>query len=807
MLIDGRRVAGANSSGVVDINTIPQQLIERVDVVTGGASAAYGSDAVTGVVNFVLNKKFTGLMVDGSLGITQEGDGATRKLEATFGTSFAGSRGHFIVSGLISDQDGIFEQGTRSWYRGTKLVGNPVAGGPTRIYADNVNLSTATAGGLIIRTPSNGSLQGIQFGPGGVPQPFNFGVQSATANLMIGGDRNDIAAFIPISAEVKNRDAYARLSFEVSPSLTVFAEGSYGRSRIYNPAVHQFKLGNLTIQRDNAFLPDSIRARMVTEGITSLRVGTWNQDIGKLEVRNGIDTYRGVIGLEGKLGGSWTWNAYGQYGRTDATNAVGNETITARYNQAIDAVRDASGAIVCRNPANGCVPLNILGTGVASRAAIDWSTGTAFRQSRIEQAVAAASVQGEPFSTWAGPVSVAVGAEYRKESTHETADPLSITSSYFSGNFKPTNGSYNVKEAFFETVIPLAKDVPFLRSLELNGAVRATDYSTSGYVTTWKLGVTWRPVNDLLIRGVRSRDIRAPNIADLFANVPVTQAVTDPFNGGRSDTVLAFLSSGNPNLKPEIASNLGLGAVYSPSWLPGFQVSVDYYRISIAGGITTLASSSQQAVDLCFRGVSVLCPFITRDAAGRITQVRLAGVNAGSIVTDGFDIEASYRHDVGPGKITLRGLLNITQKLAVDTGITQKDYAGEVANQTSPFGALAAYFPNMQGSASVTYQQGGATLNLIGRYIGEGVVDNTFTAADISRNKVSAVFYLNGAASYRFKDVKGSPELYFAVDNLLNTDPPVVAPLAGNPQLNSGTSPGLYDTVGRAFRVGVRAKF
>lgn len=812
VLLDSRRVVGSNPSGNVNINTIPQQLVERVDIVTGGASAAYGSDAVTGVVNFVLNKKFNGFAIDVQGGITERGDGESGKIEATFGTGFADGRGHFEISGSLSNQAGVFSTDSRSWFNSTKLVGNPVAGGPARIFASDVNLSTATAGGLIIRDPANGALQGIQFGAGGVPTLFQFGAATGTSNLMIGGEKNDIAASVPLALQVNNRNVFGRLSYELSDKITIYGEGSFGSSRVFNPSVYQFKLGNLVIKADNAFLPETIRTAMANAGLSQVKFGTWNQDLGKLDVYNSLDTYRAVAGLDGTLGGGWTWNAYYQYGRTNLVNRVKNESITARYNQAIDAVFNAEGAIVCRDPSNGCVPLNIIGTGVASQPAKDWVLGTAIRHSKIEQQVAAASIQGEPFSTWAGPVSVAFGAEYRKESTHETSDALSLVNGYFSGNFKPTNGAYNVKEAFLETVIPLAQDVPFARSLELNGAVRATDYSTSGYVTTWKLGATWRPVNDLLFRAVRSRDIRAPNIADLFANAPITSTVTDPFNGGRADTVSAYLTSGNPNLVPEIASNLGLGVVYSPSWLPGFQASFDYYRIDIKGGITTLASSAQQAVDLCYQGTAIVCSYITRDNAGHITALRLAGINAGRILNAGFDIELSYRKDLsewhdGLGNLTLRALINHVDKLTVDTGITKKDYAGEVANQTSPFGALAAFFPDLQATVSASYTQGPATINLTGRYIGQGVVDNSFTAASISRNRVSSVFYLDGSFAWKLRSLPGQPEFYVAVDNMLDRAPPVVSPLAANPFLNSGTSPGLYDTLGRAYRAGIRAKF
>lgn len=813
VLLDGRRVAGSTSSQLVDINAIPQQLVERVEVVTGGASAAYGSDAVSGVVNFILDDGFTGLLLDAQSGITHAGDGGNWKVAGSVGVPFAGDRGHAVLSANLADQDGVFETRSRSWYHATKLVANPAGASPARGLFESVNLSTATGGGLIVRTPANGPLQGIQFGPAGAPSAFSFGTPSGTANLMIGGEPNDIAGFVPLSVELANRNVFGRLRFDIGHGIDVFAEGSYSTSRTFNPAVHTFKLGTLPIRVDNAFLPESIRTAMIANGLSQVIVGTWNQDIGKIEVHNDIDSQRYVVGLDAKLGATWTFNAYYQYGRSDAYNGLSNQTITARYNQAIDAIRDPlTGSIVCRDSADGCVPLNILGTGVASAPAIEWVTGTPERDSVIEQRVGAFSLQGEPLATPAGPVSIAFGAETRKESTREQSDPLSLASAYFSGNFKPTNGSYRVNEAFIESVVPLLRDRRFAQLLELNGAVRLTDYSTSGNVTTWKAGASYRPTSDVLLRTTFSRDIRAPNIADLFANTQVTQTVTDPFNGGRTDTVAAFIQSGNPDLRPEEADGFGAGLVYSPSWAAGLQASVDFYKVDIKEGITTLTASSQSTLDLCFQGISLLCGLITRDAAGRVTAIRLAGVNAATIATEGIDIELAYRTDLAKwsdslGSLTFRALMSKQHELIVDTGLTRKDYAGEVAAQTLPFGGLAAYFPDLQGSLLATYEDGPAAFNLLLRYIGSGVVDNDFTEADISRNRVASVVYLNASASLQLASLGNAAELYFIVDNLLDKDPPALAPLAGNPFLVSGTSPGLYDTLGRAYRVGVRLSF
>lgn len=812
VLLNGHRINPSTDSGLVNINLIPAQLVERIDVVTGGASAAYGSDAIAGVVNFILKKKFEGLAVDIQSGISGQGDGGERKISATFGTGFAGGRGNFILSGEYSDQDPIPRLNSRKWFNATKLVGNPAGGSPARILVPNVNISNAAPGGLILNVPANGTLAGTQFGEGGAPSRFVFGTASGTAGLMIGGQSNDLAGVIPILAALKDRNVFSRLSFDVTPSVALYLEGNYSYSHALNPNIYQFKLGNLTIKQDNAFLPASVSSQMAAQGLAQVTFGTWNQDLGLLGVENVLNSYRGMVGTDIKLGGTWKASAFYQYGRTDSLQKVNGASITSRYNQAIDAVRNASGTIVCRNPAGGCVPLNIIGTGVASRDAIAWVTGSSQRQSRIEEQVASLAISGEPFNIWAGPVSVSFGGEYRRESAKESVDALSLASAFFSGNFKPTNGAFNVKEAFFETVIPLAKDLPFARSIELNGAVRATEYSTSGYVTTWKIGGTWRPTNDLLFRAVRSRDIRAPNIADLFAQSTTTNTVTDPFNGGRSDTILAYVNSGNPALKPEISQSITAGVVFSPSWLPGLQASFDWYHVKVGGFITGIAPNVQGAINLCFQGNSLACSLITRDPAGHISVIRLQGVNAGRLDSKGFDVEVSYRTDLsriaaGLGTLNIRALYSRLDKLNVDTSVVAHEYAGEVSYTASPFGTSAAFFPSSRGSLSLTYQKGGLTIGLTGRYIGPGVVDNTYTAADIASNRVSSVFYADGQLSYRLVNVPSHPEIYFAIDNMFDKSPPVVAPLGSNAFLNTGTSPGLYDTVGRYMRVGFRAKF
>jgi outer membrane receptor protein involved in Fe transport len=804
VLMDGRRLVPSRSNGLVDINTIPAQLVKRVDIVTGGVSSAYGSDAVAGVVNFVLDTRFTGIKAEAQMGITTRGDGRTSKLAATYGTQFSDGRGHFLLSSEYNRQkliDGAAH--TRGWYKGTKLVPNP-AGTPTLIYADDVNIANATFGGLILDTPANGPVGGTMFGAGGVPLPWERGAPTGNPLMMIGGTSADLAGETPLRADVENFNAYSRLSFEVAPSVDLFAEGGYSTSRVLNPAVNPFYLGSLTLQQDNAFLPAEIRQAMAGAGLTSVSFGTLNGDIGKILADIKSKTYRFTAGFDAKLGGSWSVDGYYQFGRSDVTNRLRNQVIKSRYLQAIDAVEDGSGNIVCRDSSGGCIPLDVIGLGVASPAAIDWVTGTVRRDSKIDQNVIALNVRGEPFSTWAAPVTLALGAEYRKDKVAETVDALSLQSAFFSGNFQPIDGKVTVKEAFGEVVVPLARDLPFARSLDLNGAIRFTNYSTTGSVSTWKIGATWKPVDDLLFRGVRSRDIRAPNLAELFGGNQFTQTVSNPFRSGETNTVAAFVGSANPNLQPEESDAYVLGAVYTPAWLPGAGISIDYYNFEVKGAISNLAPNIQVVVNQCFAsmGQSSICDNIVFANDMSITAVSVPLVNAGELKTSGFEIQASHNFRLG-GEESLRvsASVNHVNEFRVTTSATSVDTAGELS------GANGAAVPDWQARASAIYSNHGFQAGLIGRFIGSGKFSNTFGPGDIADNSIPAVVYVDATIGKKLVDMKGEPELFFYVENLFDRRPPVIGQTGSLIFLQQGFNPALYDPVGRSIRGGLRVRF
>ncbi len=808
VLLNGHRVAPSTLTGNVDVNLLPQAIVQRVDVVTGGASAAWGSDAVAGVVNYVLDTHFTGLMANIQRGVSTYGDAPTFKAELTWGTQFADGRGHFLVDGEYHDDGSGDYVTSRDWFKSWKVVNNPAFapgnGQPRQLLQPGVGLGVATAGGVI----TTGPLANTQFDNAGNPIPFNPGHTSGV--LSFGGDAQDVSQIIRLAVPVKSGTVYTRGSFDLTDNITAYGEFGYAnvKSKIYARVYERD--ANIAIKADNAYIPAAIKAKVPATGFNLGKIFLdWGPSVG----RNDREQYRYVGGLEGKLGGSWTWDAYFQHGKTDFTNGdYSNNPITANFNNAVDAVMNpANGQIVCRStltsPTNGCVPFNVFGTGKASPAALAYIFGTSVQWITIKQDVGSASLRGEPFSTWAGPVSIATGFEYRRESYKANSTALDQTNAFFLGNFRPSRGHYDVKEGFFETVVPLLDAKPFFKHVDLNGAVRYTDYSLSGGVTSWKGGLTWDVDDQIRFRGTRSRDIRAPNLSELFqAGNNLNQTINDPLLS-KSYSIQQF-ASGNPGLKPEKADTTTVGAVYRPHWLPGFGISVDYYDIKIKGAI--YSNTAQAIINLCQGGDPVQCAFITRNAQNQITFVRLVPLNVSSEGTKGVDIEANYQRDLSDfvqgwnGSISLRAVGTYVAHRTVTIGGVTTEYAGSNAN----FDQNSQAVPSWRWLGSVTYLNGPFTGTLTTRVIGAGKLNTAWVeGVDIDKNHVPAIAYFDLSASYKFPNVGRGVELYAAVQNLLDKDPPVAPIYGATGFLGTGTNGYLYDVIGRQFRVGVRAKF
>ncbi len=815
VLLDGQRSVASAATGQVDTNTFPQSLISRVEVVTGGASSAYGSDAIGGVVNFILDKEYTGIKATAEYGETTYGDNDNWKLNFTFGKGFADGRGHVLFSAERVRQDGIHYT-ARDWNtKGHFAVRNPntAAGQPFYIVSDNVGISTYTPGGLITAGP----LRGTYFGTNGAVSQLAYG--TTTGQWMIGGDwKYSSSGMLGTNslAPDEDRDSlFGRASFQVMDNLEVFAQASYARYEGLSYYINPTQTG-LVIQRDNAFLPASVRAQMVAANVTSFTMGTSNADMPASGSNNVRETERYVVGVNGDfetMGLAVDWDGYFQHGVTQAKEQLTATWNNARLALATDAVvNPASGQIVCRstltNPTNGCVPLNRFGVGVASQAALDYVLGEPFREQTFKQDVAAINFRTNSIEGWAGPISLAAGAEYRKEQLSGEVDPQ-FESGWKYGNYRVTKGTYKVKEAYVEALVPIIK------GLDFNGAARITDYSTSGTVKTWKAGLTWTPIEDLMFRATRSRDIRAANLSELFDS-GTARSNSVNINGA----AVAFVQNlqGNPNADPEVADGWGLGVVVKPRFLPGFAASVDYYDIKVDGVISFV--SAQNVADYCFvQKVQSYCSNLVYSQAGVLQTINLYYDNLNSLVARGLDVEASYRTSLedlyGPlrGDLTLRAQATHYIDNITDDKVTAIDLAGSNASST----------PDWIYRLSATYKIEDWTFTLTARGVSDGVISNAYTECQsacptltapyftINDNHIAGETFFDLSINYGFEAVGGQGEVYLSVRNLFNTDPPLTANPANLGAENTvgyvQTNRALYDVLGRVIRVGVRLDF
>ena len=838
VMLNGQRIVASSSTGLVDINNIPQELIKRVEVVTGGASASWGSDAVGGVVNFILDTEYTGLKSSFQAGTTSYGDNTNGRFTLTGGTGFGGGRGHFLFSGSLERQDPIIFN-RRDWnLQGWQAVVNPAYNAttnnsvPQRLVLDQISTANGLIGGIV----TSGPLRGTAFGEGGDPYRFVYGTPVSGGQFQQGGpmwQQADIRGkhgSAPLASRMRGAGVLMNASWDLTDDIQISLMGSRNNSETRNWAFSLEDYGSVTIRSGNPFLPASVQTAMTANNLATISLGSMHPDLDIAKATGDRTVSRLALSVDGKFGDGWKWNAYYQYGQSKQAYSTPGMWNTAFLAKAYDAViNPVTGAIVCRvtltNPADPCVPYNPMGIGVNSQAAVNYVQGNGITQERLNylaQNVASASIDGTPFSLWAGEVSVAAGAEWRKEwMGRSSVDPYSMLGQWWAGNSRPSYGSFDVKEIFVETVVPLAKDMFLARSLDLQAAVRQEDYSTSGSVTAWKLGATWKPIDDITVRGSMSHDIRAPNLIELYssgtANAPY---ILDPWQPSIASPGygISVLNVGNPNLKPEKADSWGAGVVFQPSFLPGFGASVDYWDTDIEDAIGT-ALTEQQIVDNCFGGQTDFCSLIDFSAGpgSRILTVRRAPVNNANARYRGVDFEASYRFSpsVVPGDFSLRLLAtNYLQNSTVNNGIET-----EIAGQNTTTGG-GGTVPDWRYAATFTWTKDVWRAGLTARGLSNGTLNNYFvectTACPVSNtrnvtindNHIAGAIYFDTALSREFGFGPGSTaNVFFNVRNLLDKDPAVAAAFGSFADTLSPANANLYDVLGRTLNAGVRVEF
>jgi iron complex outermembrane receptor protein len=865
VLLDGRRMVPSNRLGSVDINLFPEAMIERVEVLTGGASAAYGTDAVAGVVNFVLKDDFEGFDVHTQLGVTDRSDGETREVSVGYGTAI-GERGHLLTSLEWFEAEKIETLEGRDWFQSWGLITNPGAG-PRDLVRPNVVSNTYTFGGLINSTSPGATptspriptaINRYEFLPDGTARPFVNGDLIArpggtgTQTINNGGSGVDPltdrgGSLVPTA---ERGSFFAHYSFDLSDNTNLYAQLLVGNNEVNSVGTLPLGIAGWagTVYSGNPFLPANIQQLMTANNIASFVLERYHStaDLARDRFVTDNDTQSLTLGLDSEIASAgffdgWRLGGYAQFGKNDNQITQVDFIRSDRLPEAMDAVLDpANGQIVCRaalfDPANygNCVPINLFGQGRASEAAIDYvTTGDQFILAKTEQDVAEFSMNGEIGDGWgAGPLSLAFGGAWRKESLNQTLGPadliaLSLPPADPAGcvtpgqvgcrgirgvpaqfaatpnevfiftNVQALGGDYTVSEVFAESLLPLVAGVRGVEQLDLTLAARWADYEGSGGIWAWKTGLDWQITDSWRLRTTVSRDIRAATLSERFDRQGVGSAVNDPVFGGQNYTTTQIIG-GDPNLNPEEADTLAFGVVWRPTQIEGLSISADYYEIDIAGALAQIGV--QVLTDQCFAGNAASCSRITRDpTTNRITVVENLFVNQDAARVVGTDLEVGYTLQLGGGgTLSARVLATwLNENSTTALGAAKRDVAGETGD-----GSL----PEFKSTTYIRYNKGKFGLFAQERFIGSGSLDyDDVETVTIDDNSVDSRYYTDMGVTW---DVGTDLEwqLFFNVQNLWDRDPPVAATWA---QFSGTrvTNDRLFDFYGRRFVVGVDLNF
>jgi outer membrane receptor protein involved in Fe transport len=834
VLMNGTRMPPSNYTDRVNADFIPQLLIDRVDVVTAGASAAYGSDAISGVVNFILDTKFNGVKGDFEGGVSGHGDNGNYRFGLAGGYQLNPTI-HLLGSVEYRNQDGLQSSDRPlSGYNGQwTYQGRNIGSKATPGSAGNPYVPIVGAGNNL-NPPSGyidtGPLAGYVFNPDGSIRPYNPGTLTGTPSVSIGGDSYQSPYNNAIAPDYTQKQSFLRADIDFSDHVSGYLQGTWDQVK-----TQFFGLGSAVdfapIYSGNPYLSPAIQsvltATKTPSFLFSILTGPRVPPTDSQSFYN--DRFYGIqSGLKGDFGKTWKWQADFVYGNTRSDVIAYKILYNKSFRGSLDAVvNPANGQTVCRvtltNPTvfPGCIPWNILGpTAVLNTpdAVVDQNWGNPEYSSLILHKEAQAQISGEPFSLWAGPVSIAAGVEWRSEALSMTtnASPApgyidytgirgttQFTRPFYVGNTGVGQGVEKVKEGFGEVAVPLLRDMPFAKAFDANGAIRVTDYSTSGSVTTWKYGGSYDPNEDIRFRITRSRDIRAPSLYELFGGPQYgASGVYDPHTNTTS--IANVVTGGNPNLQPETSNTLTYGAILHPRFLPNFNFSIDYYLVNITGAINQISTASILQDCELEGGTGAACDLITRPLpysnttpANFPTSIENFPLNTSELRTSGVDTEASYRVPLPAGLLTLHFLgTYVLQYLSqIDRNQPIYNYAG---------GTEQNGLPKFKGVLGANYVYQNWTFYGQERFI-SGLTPGPQYFYDAPH--IPAVFYTDLTFAYTLKSFGGDFNLFLTVNNLFDKQPPVVPVSTAFPGGAYSSLINIYDVIGRAFTLGVRFKF
>jgi outer membrane receptor protein involved in Fe transport len=890
VLIDGRRAQPANATLAVDINTIPTAAIKSIEVITGGASSVYGADATAGVVNFVLRDDFQGLEVNAQTGITEVGDGAESRLSAAIGKNFGDGEGNVFLGLEVARRNAAAYMGRDFYERGWKDPGTVGYGLIDQAgYAAGTNAPSQAVIDSLFPNQTPGAVSAANtfyFNTDGSPwQAQGAANYKGPYNLSIkigpGGNVNQSFLDRLASDPLDRYSAFGKANFKINERLTAYLQGSVSSTTVdtvyaYSPAITIWSASIPTGLQNP--VPAGLAALLASRPDPTADWTLYRQfDFwGPMEGRTKTNTYQITAGLKGTLPISdWTWDAYASNGSTDGKITISHMPSYQRYQKVVGSPGYGAGLSLTGAYGQGitCTSGLAIFGGTTSQDCFDAIDANVIQNTGLEQNIFEATLQGKAVDLPAGELRFAVGADYRGDKFRFNPGSLNASNSVLEnpiGLFavSSASGTTTVREAYAELLVPLLKDLPVVRKLELELGYRASDYNLAGNVSTYKGLFNWTPVDALRIRGGYQRANRAPNVAELFQGGTVSTvglATGDPcavdtvapwgnvaanpnraqvqalcraiignntsgFDtrpGGANAYVGPFgffaednaIISGNTKLESEQASTWTLGFVlHSPSEAAlarNLSLSVDFYNIKITNAIAPTDALTVYAKCLNSDGVSNpgyslndaggYCALIHRDAvSGDRQSVNTPFVNTGGIKTQGTDVALNWR-----AALADMGLSRAPGQFSADIVMTFLDYFKTQATNGAPF-------LDSVGTLNQGGQYRWRSFTTLGYSFGNfdtGLTWLHLPSADPAQKVQSPTTKILGVPSYDLFGVQGSwavtPTLALraGVDNVLDKEPPVVGANPGVSNAMGNTMPGYYDVLGRRYYIGVKAQF
>jgi len=847
VLVNGRRYIPSTQSGVVDLNTIPGTLIKQVDVVTGGASAVYGSDALAGVVNFQLKDDFEGVEITGLYDITTDGDAEKYNFDITMGGNFDDGRGNAVVYASYASRAPLF-QGDRDF--STFALGDSApAGTPGQNGSTGVGGPLAASGSSGV--PGTRIFGGPTIDPNGIPgdaDDFTLGTFTSSGGGAPWIEPDSRFNYAPDNYLQLPQDRYlvsAMAHYDINDRVQAYTEVTYANNKVPQElAPTPAFLSSVEVNPDSPFFApevqaalDGIRSDTNGDGIIDGNDNAFFGFIGRRMVENGSrqskdtrNAFRILVGARGDINDDWGWDTY--YSRSSLTgnNLLNNDVSDTRFRQAV-LVNDAGDA--CQVTSGGCSPMNIFGEGNIDQAAIDFVNVGAANVTTIDFEVIQASVNGSFGGIGdAGPIGVAFGFERRDDSSDFRPDEFLAAGDVLGFNAGlPTIGGYSVTELFGEIDIPLLEGVAGAENLSLWAAARTSDYSNiDGNVTSYATAINWAPIEEVRFRAGIQRAVRAPNVAELFGGQAngFPGAVDPCSNGGsavgtgpgdpvydlclatgvaaanigtftQANSQIEGLFGGNPNLREEESDTVTFGVVVQP--LDSLDITLDYFDITVDDAIFVLGGGVSNVLDICYNQVqdisSPFCQAITRRASGDVNVVTVLNENIGNLETSGIDLAVNYVADLdfgigGEGSTLAVSLRSTFLDTADIKPVSELDDINKCAGN---FGDSICGEPRPEQlyNTRVTWTSGDITLSMLWRHLAETDLDrienNGDDASLESTPKTDSQNYVDLSAAYQWTE---NTRINLGLRNVLDEEPNFL----GTEQEQGNTYPSSFDIIG-----------